>query len=313
MVAELPAVVTPEHDDRVVGDTGLVEGVEHAADLRVGVTDAGVVAVAKPAGHVSRQWVARRDVEVLVEFTVGVSGKRGRAGRQLVDRGPWDRGRIVEVPILLRRHERQMRLEESDGEEEGFVLLGERGDPPYRLGGGVAVGQFVVGLVAHHGGRPLARLRPRRVGGILLDTAPYLLRGLLRPVIRVGIDGLPVGIPVRLAPRAAVLVAAMVNLVERRTVVAIGLEVLRQRDTVGQRRAEMRLEVEHPGDIGPLAGHQRRPRRAADGLLAVGVPKHDPAGREPVHVGRLGDVAAVAADVGPQVVHRNHQHVERAA
>ena len=43
LLAQVPAVVAPEHDDGVVLVGGLVEGVEQAADVHVGVGDRGEV------------------------------------------------------------------------------------------------------------------------------------------------------------------------------------------------------------------------------------------------------------------------------
>ena len=50
MLAEIPAVIAPEHDDGVIPQSQAVKLGYHSAYLRVGATDAGVVAVHESAG-----------------------------------------------------------------------------------------------------------------------------------------------------------------------------------------------------------------------------------------------------------------------
>ena len=62
----------------VVGEAFLVERIEHPADLRVGVADAGIVAVAQRLGEVGGDGIFLRHAGVVVQFAVGVAGKLGR-------------------------------------------------------------------------------------------------------------------------------------------------------------------------------------------------------------------------------------------
>ena len=64
--------------------------------------------------------------------------------------------------------------------------------------------------------------------------------------------------------------------------VAVGLEVLRQRDGVRQRDTEMRFQIPNLRRVRATAGEQRRARGRANGLLAVGVVEDQPAGGETV-------------------------------
>ena len=66
MLAELPAVIAPEHDDRVVGETFFIESVKHFADLCIGVADAGIVAVAQCFREFSRDGIILRHARVSV-------------------------------------------------------------------------------------------------------------------------------------------------------------------------------------------------------------------------------------------------------
>ena len=123
MVAQLPAVVAPENDDGVIGKTLMVERVEQSADLGVGIADAGVVAVSQRLGKVGRNGVAFRHVGVGVQLTVVMPGKGRGAVGQVVDQRQGNFLRVVQVPVFLRRDERQMRLEKADGKEERAALL----------------------------------------------------------------------------------------------------------------------------------------------------------------------------------------------
>ena len=82
VIAELPAVIAPEHDDGVVREAFLVERIEHLADLRVGVADARVVAVTQRLREVGGNRIFLRHAEVVVQLAVVVSGKlRATRGR----------------------------------------------------------------------------------------------------------------------------------------------------------------------------------------------------------------------------------------
>ena len=70
--------------------------------------------------------------------------------------------------------------------------------------------------------------------------------------------------------------------------VAVVLEVLRQRDGVRGRVAELGREIPDAQGVGPQAGEQRGARRIADGLLAVGVGEDAGTRGEAVEVRRFG-------------------------
>ena len=113
----------------------------------------------------------------------------------------------------------------------------------------------------------------------------------------------------RLIPRAAVFKARVINLAQRRAVIAVGLEVLRERDRVGQSDSKVRLQIPNLRRIGPPTGEQRRPRRTAHRLLHISsIEDHAPR-RQPIHVRRLHDLVAVAAEFRTQIIDRDEQHV----
>ena len=223
--------------------------------------------------------------------------------------------RVVEVPVFLRRDERQMRLRETNREEERFALRLQLVQPLHGLGGGRTVGQLVVGLRADFKRRALLRalailaLWPGLSLGELGHIDVVLGLDLLRPVHEVGVHGVAAGIPVRLAPRAAVLQALVVNLVQRRRVIAVRLEVLRQRGAVRLRDAEVRRQIPHARGVGAKARHDRRARRAAHGLRDVGAVEDRAARGDPVNVRRFRDLVPITAQVRPQVIHGDEEDV----
>ena len=88
-------------------------------------------------------------------------------------------------------------------------------------------------------------------------------------------------------------------------VVALLLEVLRQRDHLRHGLAKVGLQIVYLCCIGPQAGHQAGARGRADRLLAVGPIKDHPRPGQSVDVGRQDVVFAVAAQFGSQVVYGN--------
>ena len=110
MVAQVPAVVTPEHDDRVACQTARIQRIEHLTKLRVHVACGGMVAVDEVNGLLLRQRSLLRDVPVLPQFTPGRRRKFRRACGCRLQRRQLEARRIIEVPVLLRCHKRQMRF-----------------------------------------------------------------------------------------------------------------------------------------------------------------------------------------------------------
>jgi len=123
VVAEVPAVITPQEDDGVFGETIRVEGIEHLAELRVHVTRGRVVAVDEVTGLLGRHGAFFRHVFVLSQFAPGGRREVGGTFGGFLEFGQLEGRGVVEVPILLRSHKRQMWLQKADGEEEGLVGL----------------------------------------------------------------------------------------------------------------------------------------------------------------------------------------------
>lgn len=85
--------------------------------------------------------------------------------------------------------------------------------------------------------------------------------------------------------------------------------MLAEGDDVGQRIAEMRLEVPDLGGVGARAGHEARTRRRTDGLLAIGAGEGEAGLRDPVEVGRFHVARAISAELGTQIVNRDEEDV----
>ena len=119
-LAEVPAVVAPEHDDRVPAAARGIERVEHAADLRVHKARAREVGAHErpPLAHAAQHAQAR-----LGQFPVQIPGEERRVGAVVfLHRRHHERGIRIKVEPLLRRVARDVRQPEAGGNEERFVL-----------------------------------------------------------------------------------------------------------------------------------------------------------------------------------------------
>ena len=121
MLAELPAVVAPKDDDGVVGKAEPVERIEELADLRVGVADAGIVAMDELAGGLAIHGTGGGNPGIGAELAGGVDSTVGCVLGRVVVVGDVDLVEVVEIPVFLRSIERQVRFEKADGEEERLV------------------------------------------------------------------------------------------------------------------------------------------------------------------------------------------------
>ena len=154
-----------------------VELVEHAADLGVDVADAGVVAVDQLAGLLVGDVAPSPGCPSSPQFAPVVRAYSGAPTGWRVVLGERDVFGVVQVPVLLRGDERQVRLEEADGQEER--LLASFNSPRSSIAsvGDRAVGQVVV----------RARRGPRRAARgcwstVAADRDPPLRTSLAQPL-----------------------------------------------------------------------------------------------------------------------------------
>ena len=122
LLAQVPAVVAPETDDRVVALGRLVVGVEQAAHHRVAEVDGGQVGADGLLPGVGA---------ALLEDRLVIAAARGhlqRDGRQIVEvvllvRRQLNALQRELVVVLLRHAPRQVRLGQAAGDEERLVVL----------------------------------------------------------------------------------------------------------------------------------------------------------------------------------------------
>jgi len=253
-----------------------------------------------------------RDVAVLAQLAPGRGGKVGGPEGRHLQRGQPEGRRIVKVPVLLRRHEGQVGLEEPDSNEPRLAGLCLRG--PEATHGLVGDPAVAVGVVRHVGafrGRAARKLGwiDRRVGESRL-LARELGRTVLLERVAAGWAGL--GAPVGNAPRGRVLAVAMAHvkdLAHGLGAVAVALEVLGHGDRVGDGLAEVGAEVVDADGLRAQAGHERVARRGAYGLVGERPLKQHAPGRQPVDARRADQRRAVAAQEWLEVVHANQQDV----
>jgi hypothetical protein len=118
LLAEMPAVIAPEHDDRVVALRALFERIEHATEHRI--------------GEVNRREIgldALLPLLVLLNVRkVAIPRESLACGRQIIDIIRFVTGRKLDaferkrLEILLRHKPRLMRPVDATGEEERLVL-----------------------------------------------------------------------------------------------------------------------------------------------------------------------------------------------
>ena len=301
MIAKFPAVVAPEDDDGAVREAFFVQRIKEDAKVGVGIADGGVIAVTNLRCEFRRQ---RREREVLIfarhvgvgpEFAAiavsDVGGSTDGEGAGGVRNGLG----VVEIPILLRGNERQVGLGNTDRQEEGLVLLFELSEGFSRQTHGLAVSIKIIGNIPGFEGHALALV----LGVFLYDVG--LGRGL---GVGFGFGGHP-----RCRPGRLIVETAMENLTHTLGEVTVLFEVLADGLDVWQCDAEVRLQVPDAGSVGTFAGHDRRARGGAHGLLAISAVEHHAAFGEAVEVRRFDDGVAVAAQLRAQVIDGDEQDV----
>jgi len=202
-----------------------------------------------------------------------------------------------------------MRPDEADAKPKRLVLLGALAQGRHGHLGQRAV---VEGVVRHVGTLERRTARPATGGSAFLGGfrrlvgSPFRQRVVLRQSVR-PVAGL--GRSPRHRPRGRVVEAAVIQLAHTLDEIAVLLEQLRQRHHVGQRFAEMGLQVPDLRRVGPRAGQQAGPRRRANRLLTVRPVERDAAASQPVQVRRVDVAHAVRAELRAQVIHGDKQHV----
>ncbi len=154
VLAELPAVIAPHDNDRVIGEIQLVERVEKLANLGIGVRQRGVISMKEFERLVGGKRTVLRNVAVVSQFSPICTGERWSVFRSdVIVLGQREVAAFVEVPVLLRRDERQMGLHEADREKERLVTVREAFE---RLDGHLCHRAVVIGFignVSRFGGR----------------------------------------------------------------------------------------------------------------------------------------------------------------
>ncbi len=110
-------------------------------------------------------------------------------------------------------------------------------------------------------------------------------------------------------PYNGLSVTEMKDLSQAVGVVAIGLEILRQRHDFRLELAELGNQVRDFCRIRPLPGQLADPRRMADRLLTVGALKDSPHGSQPIEIGRLHHSTAIATKLWTQIINGNEKNI----
>ena len=327
LLAKVPAVIPPQDDHGIAGGRALVDRRQQLADLGVDEGDAGQI-----GGHGGLPLAVLHDGGV-GSCGDGIAGPAATRVTQVIqivgpDRGQLDVEAGIEIEILPRGEERDVRTVETHGEEprlRGRLRL--LADPLHGPVGDLAVAhvgvldverspieRFPVGRVRgavarhpverEHDGAALEHRVVLRIGRALGGQFRSRVGG------RFGSEGAPALLRVELR-----LVRARPLLVEEFSgaegAVAGLLEMLGQQHQVGPRRADGRPVVgEHAGLEGLEAAEHRGPRGIAERGGAVGVGEGDPTPGEAVEVGRLDlRMAPQRPDPVIEVVDRDEEDI----
>ena len=269
------------------------------------VADAGEVGVLEGAGELGADGAGLGNAVAHAQLEGGMEPHRGTALGGVRMLGERDLGGVVEVPVLPRGDEVEMRLLEPEPEEERLVgplreVVLERGD---REEGAVAVDVALVGDV---GGL---------VGGAVEEGAGLLLPVPLDHGDAVGLADLAVlgeGVlageeKVRVllqadrlpGPRGGFANSPVVDLAHGHRLVAVGRELLGEGHDIGEGVPEVGEVLDHARRVRPRPCHDARPRGTADRLLAVGALEEEPVSSEGIEVRADGDGRPVASELGP--------------
>ena len=278
----MPSVVAEENDDGVLPQARLVQRREHAAELGVDEGDGGVVGGDGLPRQLGCGVAHRKQVPIRANRGRVPGGLRRQVRGQRDFRGP------VKIEVLLRRQERRVRLGETQGQKERLLAL-EALDEIHGARGVAVIQRGRLLLVRQ--GLPAVRVRLA------------LLRGAHRFALSPGGHGRASDVP-----GAVVVQAAVENLPRGGGHVAVLPEVLRQRDHLRHVQAEPASVAGNAGVRGASAGEQRRARRVAQRVLAIGAVESHAAARQRVDVRRLHR-KAVAAQPHVEIVGGDEQHV----
>ena len=121
MIAEMPTVIAPEHDDCIRREIKPIQLVQHAADLGVNIAHCCVIAVDHRPRLLIGQWASLGYITVLAKFAPAAWRKPRRSFRRRAQRRQIERRAIIKIPILLRRAEWEMGFHKTHSHEERFI------------------------------------------------------------------------------------------------------------------------------------------------------------------------------------------------
>lgn len=198
-----------------------------------------------------------------------------------------------------------MRLDEADAQEERPILHApERCN---RLIGGLRVGVQFFSRVGPFKRRPAQRLRLLLLRQLL--QLLHIVQRLRREPVLMRLR-MPRGLAPRLRIVAGLTLAVVKDLAERQARVAVVLEMLRQRDDVGQRRPQELVVRINADGRRPQAAQHAVARRIANRHLAIGPLEPHGRSRQRVDPRGVHVVRAVAFQLGPQIVDGDEENVE---
>ena len=118
-------MIAPKHNDCVLFKFQLLQRIEQPPNQSVNVADTRVVAVSQLLHFFFGEFCVLGDVLVAFEFSPAARRKFRRVLRMLRARRQRDFGSIVQVPVLFRRTEWQVRFAKTNCEKERLLFVVE--------------------------------------------------------------------------------------------------------------------------------------------------------------------------------------------
>ena len=117
VVAQLPAMIAPQDNDRIIGQARLFQCIQHFADLGIHIADTSKISVADFTGiGVGKPFLQRCllfSQLIPVELSAIQQRRQMAPFRNIRRRRQRDGLFVIHIPIFLWSRERQVRLEES--------------------------------------------------------------------------------------------------------------------------------------------------------------------------------------------------------
>ena len=107
-ISQMPTVITPDHNHRIISNTRLLQSIEHQSNLRIYVADAGIIAMQESFAQFrsDRTFFGNAVSGAQLEGGMQSGGRPSNGTVRLIRQ--FDFLAIIKIPIFFRRNEIEM-------------------------------------------------------------------------------------------------------------------------------------------------------------------------------------------------------------